>query len=274
MSGRAIVVTSGKGGVGKTTATANIGLGLASHDRKVVMIDGDIGLRNLDLILGVENRVVYNIVDVVSGRCQPRQALVKDKRISNLFLIPASQVDQKDAVSADQMRELSAQLKEEFDFVLIDCPAGIEQGFRNAVAAADEAIIVTTPDVSPVRDADRVIGLLQSSLGDPQLIINRMSMAMVRRGDMLDQQDVLDILAIQLLGIVPEDEAVIIAGNNFCPLVYITNQDDISVKDFFLPTTHAAPKVECTIPLLSGFVVFLTLTGRQQIFSNGQAFFV
>ena len=219
MGGRAIVVTSGKGGVGKTTATANIGLGLARHDRKVVMIDGDIGLRNLDLILGVENRVVYNIVDVVSGRCQPRQALVKDKRFSNLFLIPASQVDQKDAVSADQMRELSAQLKEEFDFVLIDCPAGIEQGFRNAVAAADEAIIVTTPDVSPVRDADRVIGLLPSSLGAPQLIINRMSMAMVRRGDMLDRQDVLDILAIQLLGIVPEDEAVIIAGNKGSPVV-------------------------------------------------------
>ena len=219
MSGRAIVVTSGKGGVGKTTATANIGLGLASHDRKVVVIDGDTGLRNLDLILGVENRVVYNIVDVVSGRCEPRQALVKDKRVSNLFLIPASQVDQKDAISADQMRELSAQLKEEFDFVLIDCPAGIEQGFRNAVAAADEAIIVTTPDVSPVRDADRVIGLLQSSLGDPQLIINRMSIDMVRRGDMLDQQDVLDILAVRLLGIVPEDQAVLIAGNKGSPVV-------------------------------------------------------
>ena len=219
MSGRAIVVTSGKGGVGKTTATANIGLGLASRDRKVVMIDGDIGLRNLDLILGVENRVVYNVVDVVSGRCQPRQALVKDKRIPSLFLIPASQVDQKEAIDADQMRELSAQLKEEFDFVLIDCPAGIEQGFRNAVAAADEAIVVTTPDVSPVRDADRVIGLLQSSLGEPQLIINRMSMDMVKRGEMLDQQDVLDILAVRLLGIVPEDEAVVIAGNKGTPVV-------------------------------------------------------
>ena len=219
MSGRAIVVTSGKGGVGKTTATANIGLGLASHERKVVMIDGDIGLRNLDLILGVENRVVYNLVDVVSGRCQPRQALVKDKRLPNLFLIPASQIDQKDAVNTDQMRELSAQLKEEFDFVLIDCPAGIEQGFRNAVAAADEAIVITTPDVSPVRDADRVIGLLQGSLGDPQLIINRMSMDLVKRGDMLDQQDVLDILAVRLLGIVPEDEAVLIAGNKGTPVV-------------------------------------------------------
>lgn len=219
MSGRAIVVTSGKGGVGKTTATANIGLGLASRERKVVMIDGDIGLRNLDLILGVENRVVYNLVDVVSGRCQLRQALVKDKRIPNLFLIPASQIDQKEAVNTDQMRDLSAQLKEEFDFVLIDCPAGIEQGFRNAVAAADEAIVVTTPDISPVRDADRVIGLLQSSLGDPQLIINRMSMDLVKRGDMLDQQDVLDILAVRLLGIVPEDEAVVIAGNKGIPVV-------------------------------------------------------
>ena len=219
MSGRAIVVTSGKGGVGKTTATANIGLGLASRDRKVVMIDGDIGLRNLDLILGVENRVVYNVVDVVTGRCQAKQALVKDKRTPNLFLIPASQVDQKEAINADQMRELSAELKEDFDFVLIDCPAGIEQGFRNAVAAADEAIVVTTPDVSPVRDADRVIGLLQSSLCEPQLIINRMSMDMVRRGDMLDQQDVLDILAVRLLGIVPEDEAVVIAGNKGSPVV-------------------------------------------------------
>ena len=219
MSGRAIVVTSGKGGVGKTTATANIGLGLASRDRKVVMIDGDIGLRNLDLILGVENRVVYNVVDVVTGRCQAKQALVKDKRTPNLFLITASQVDHKEAINADQMRELSAELKEDFDFVLIDCPAGIEQGFRNAVAAADEAIVVTTPDVSPVRDADRVIGLLQSSLCEPQLIINRMSMDMVRRGDMLDQQDVLDILAVRLLGIVPEDEAVVIAGNKGSPVV-------------------------------------------------------
>jgi septum site-determining protein MinD len=165
MSGRAIVITSGKGGVGKTTATANLGLGLAKNDRKVVLVDGDIGLRNLDIIMGLENRIVYHLIDVVRGRCQLRQALVKDKRFPHLALLPASQVDQKEAVNPDQMRELIAQLKEDFDFVLIDCPADIEQGFRNAVAGADEAIIITTPDVSPVRDADRVIGLLQQSLG-------------------------------------------------------------------------------------------------------------
>ncbi len=219
MSGRAIVITSGKGGVGKTTATANLGLGLAKNDRKVVLVDGDIGLRNLDIIMGLENRIVYHLVDVVRGRCQLRQALVKDKRFPHLALLPASQIDQKEAVNPDQMRELIAQLKEDFDFVLIDCPAGIEQGFRNAVAGADEAIIITTPDVSPVRDADRVIGLLQQSLGDPQLIINRMSTQMVRRGDMLDQQDVLDILAVHLLGIVPEDEEVVVAGNRGTPVV-------------------------------------------------------
>jgi len=219
MSGRAIVITSGKGGVGKTTATANLGLGLAKNDRKVALVDGDIGLRNLDIIMGLENRIVYHLIDVVRGRCQLRQALVKDKRFPHLALLPASQVDQKEAVNPDQMREVVAQLKEDFDFVLIDCPAGIEQGFRNAVAGADEAIVITTPDVSPVRDADRVIGLLQQSLGDPQLIINRMSTQMVQRGDMLDQQDVLDILAVHLLGIVPEDEEVLVAGNRGTPVV-------------------------------------------------------
>jgi septum site-determining protein MinD len=219
MSGRAIVITSGKGGVGKTTATANLGLGLARHDRKVVLVDGDIGLRNLDIIMGLENRIVYHLVDVVRGRCQVRQALVKDKRFPHLALLPASQVDQKEAINPEQMRELVAQLKEDFDFVLIDCPAGIEQGFRNAVAGADEAIVITTPDVSPVRDADRVIGLLQNSMGDPQLIINRMATEMVQRGDMLGQQDVLDILAVNLLGIVPEDDEVVVAGNRGAPVV-------------------------------------------------------
>ena len=219
MSGRVIVMTSGKGGVGKTTATANIGLGLAKHGRKTVLIDGDIGLRNLDIILGLENRIVYHLVDVVRGRCQVRQALVKDKRVPELSLLPASQVDQKDAVNPDQMRELVGQLKEDHDFILIDCPAGIEQGFRNAVAGADEGIVITTPDVSPVRDADRVIGLLQNELGNPQLIINRMSSDLVKRGDMLDQQDVLDILAVHLLGIVPEDEEVVVAGNRGAPVI-------------------------------------------------------
>ena len=219
MSGRAIVITSGKGGVGKTTTTANIGLGLAKHDRKVALVDADIGLRNLDIIMGLENRIVYHLVDVVRGRCKVRQALVKDKRFPQLSMLPASQIDQKESVTPEQMKDLMTQLKEDFDFVLIDCPAGIEQGFRNAVAGADEAIVVTTPDVSPVRDADRVIGLLQDSLGDPQLIINRMAMDMVKRGDMLNQQDVLDILAVRLLGIVPDDEEVVIAGNRGAPVV-------------------------------------------------------
>jgi len=219
MSGRAIVITSGKGGVGKTTTTANIGLGLAKHDRKVALVDADIGLRNLDIIMGLENRIVYHLVDVVRGRCQVRQALVKDKRFPHLSMLPASQIDQKESVTPEQMKDLMTQLKEDFDFVLIDCPAGIEQGFRNAVAGADEAIVVTTPDVSPVRDADRVIGLLQDSLGDPQLIINRMAVDMVKRGDMLNQQDVLDILAVRLLGIVPDDEEVVIAGNRGAPVV-------------------------------------------------------
>lgn len=219
MAGRAIVITSGKGGVGKTTATANLGIGLAKFDQKVVMIDADIGLRNLDIIMGLENRIVYHLVDVISGRCQVRQALVKDKRFPHLCLLPASQVDQKESVNPEQMRDLVGQLKEEFDFILIDCPAGIEQGFRNAVAGADEAIVVTTPDVSPVRDADRVIGLVQNTLGDPSLIINRMSMDMVKRGDMLNQQDVLDILAVRLLGIIPEDDEVVVAGNRGTPVI-------------------------------------------------------
>ncbi len=219
MGGRAIVVTSGKGGVGKTTATANIGLGLAKADRKVVMIDGDIGLRNLDLIMGLENRIVYHLLDVVRGRCQVRQALIKDKRFPNLSLLPASQVDQKEDINPEQMRDLTSQLKEEFDFVLIDCPAGIEQGFRNAIAGADEAILITTPEVSPVRDADRVIGLVQHSVGDPQLIINRMNTEMVKKEQMLNQNDVLEILAVPLLGIVPEDEEVVVAGNCGSPVV-------------------------------------------------------
>jgi len=219
MSGRAIVITSGKGGVGKTTTAANIGLGLAKHGRKVALVDADIGLRNLDIIMGLENRIVYHLVDVIRGRCQVRQALVKDKRFPQLSMLPASQIDQKESVTPEQMKDVTAQLKEDFDFVLIDCPAGIEQGFRNAVAGADEAIVVTTPDVSPVRDADRVIGLLQNSLGDPQLIINRIAMDMVKRGDMLNQQDVLDILAVRLLGLVPDDEEVVIAGNRGAPVI-------------------------------------------------------
>jgi septum site-determining protein MinD len=259
MSGRAVVITSGKGGVGKTTATANIGIGLAKHARKIVMVDGDIGLRNLDIIMGLENRIVYHLVDVVRGRCQIRQALVKDKRFPHLALLPASQVDQKEAITPEQMRDLMAQLKEEFDFVLIDCPAGIEQGFRNAVAGADEAIVITTPDVSPVRDADRVIGLLQNALGDPQLIINRMSTDMVKRGDMLDQQDVLDILAVRLLGIVPEDDEVVVAGNRGAPVVL--NEKSRSGQAFDRIVRRILGE-EVPIPELNGHGGFMHRLGK------------
>lgn len=218
--GEAIVITSGKGGVGKTTTTANLGAALVQRGKRVALVDADIGLRNLDVVLGLENRIVYDLVDVVEGFCRLRQALIKDKRFEGLYLLPASQTRDKNAVSPQQMRELVGQLKEEFDFVLIDCPAGIEQGFRNAVAGADTAIVVTTPEVSAVRDADRVIGLLEAEdLRSSRLIVNRLRPAMVRRGDMMDVEDIIEILAVDLLGIVPEDEQIIVTTNRGEPAV-------------------------------------------------------
>lgn len=220
MSGIIIVVTSGKGGVGKTTATANIGTGLAIRGRKVVLIDADIGLRNLDVVMGLENRIVYDLVNVVEKTCKIKQALIKDKRFENLFLLPAAQTREKDAVKPDQMRELCEELRKEYDYIIIDCPAGIEQGFKNAIAGADQAIIVTTPDVSSVRDADRIIGLLQANeIPAPRLIINRVRPQMVRKGDMMDIDDVNDILAIELLGVVPDDETIIVSTNRGEPSV-------------------------------------------------------
>lgn len=220
MSGRVLVVTSGKGGVGKTTATANIGAGLALRNRKVVLIDADIGLRNLDVVMGLENRIVYDLVNVVEKTCKIKQALIKDKRFENLFLLPAAQTREKDAVKPEQMKELCEELRKEFDYIIIDCPAGIEQGFRNAIAGADQAIIVTTPDVSAVRDADRIIGLLQANeIPAPRLIVNRVRQQMVRKGDMMDIDDVNDILAIELLGVVPDDESVIVSTNRGEPSV-------------------------------------------------------
>lgn len=220
MSGRVFVVTSGKGGVGKTTATANIGAGLALRNRKVVLIDADIGLRNLDVVMGLENRIVYDLVNVVEKTCKTKQALIKDKRFENLFLLPAAQTREKDAVKPEQMKELCEELRKEFDYIIIDCPAGIEQGFRNAIAGADQAIIVTTPDVSAVRDADRIIGLLQANeIPAPRLIVNRVRQQMVRKGDMMDIDDVNDILAIELLGVVPDDESVIVSTNRGEPSV-------------------------------------------------------
>ncbi len=215
------VVTSGKGGVGKTTTTANLGAALAQRERKVAVIDADIGLRNLDVIMGLENRIVFTLVDVVHGKCHYRKALIKDRRTPALHLLPASQTDDKDAVTPAQMKALVDEMREEFDFIFIDCPAGIEQGFRNSIAGADEALIVTTPEVSAIRDADRVIGLLQAEGIGARLIINRISPEMVRRGDMLGQQDVLDILAIDLLGVIPQDEQIIIATNNGTPVVLV-----------------------------------------------------
>ena len=222
--GTVIVVTSGKGGVGKTTAVANIGTALAQMGKRVVMVDTDIGLRNLDVVVGLENRIVYNLVDVVRGRCRLRQALVKDKHLDNLYLLPAAQTEDKSAVTAEQMVGLCRELKEDWDFVLIDCPAGIEQGFINAVAGAEEAIVVTTPEVAAVRDADRVIGLLESrGLKDPQLIINRIRPDMVRRGDMMDMDDILDILAVRLLGVIPEDDHIVVSTNRGEPAVWDKN---------------------------------------------------
>lgn len=215
-----IVITSGKGGVGKTTTTANIGTALALHGKKVVLLDADIGLRNLDVVMGLENRIVYDLVDVVEGICRLKQALIKDKRYDGLYLLPAAQTRDKTAVTPEQMQKLCLDLKQEFDYILIDCPAGIEQGFKNAIAGADRAIVVTVPEVSAVRDADRVIGLLAASnLDEPQLIINRLKIDMVRRGDMMSIDDTLDILGVSLLGVVPDDENIVISTNRGEPAV-------------------------------------------------------
>ena len=215
-----IVVTSGKGGVGKTTTVANLGAGLCQAGKKVVLIDTDIGLRNLDVVLGLENRIVYDLVDVVEGTCRLKQALIKDKRYDGLFLIPAAQTRDKMAVNPEQMKKLVAELEQEFDYVLIDCPAGIEQGFKNAIAGAKSAIVVTVPEVSAVRDADRIIGLLSAAgIDDCRLLVNRMRADMVRRGDMLALDDTLDILGIELIGVVPEDEKIIRSSNMGEPIV-------------------------------------------------------
>lgn len=214
-----IVVTSGKGGVGKTTTVANIGTGLAQLDKKVVLVDTDIGLRNLDVVLGLENRIVYNLVDVIEGNCRMKQALIKDKRYSSMFLLPSAQTRDKSSVSPEQMKKLCDELAQEFDFIILDCPAGIEQGFRNAIAGASKALVVTTPEVSAIRDADRIIGLLEAEeLKDIHLIINRLRVDMVKRGDMMSVDDVVDILAVPLIGTIPDDETVVVATNQGEPL--------------------------------------------------------
>ena len=216
-----IVITSGKGGVGKTTTTANVGTGLAKLGKKVVLIDTDIGLRNLDVVMGLENRIVYNLVDVIEGNCRIKQALIKDKRCPSLYLLPSAQTRDKTSVNEEQMRKLVQDLKAEgFDYILLDCPAGIEQGFKNAIAAADRALVVTTPEVSAIRDADRIIGLLEANdLKKSHLIVNRIRMDMVKKGDMMSMDDVVEILAIDIIGVVPDDENIVISTNQGEPLV-------------------------------------------------------
>ncbi len=215
-----IVVTSGKGGVGKTTTTANVGTGLAALGKKVVMIDTDIGLRNLDVVMGLENRIVYNLVDVIEGNCRIKQALIKDKRYHSLYLMPSAQTRDKTAVTPEQMIKLTNHLREQFDYIILDCPAGIEQGFKNAIAGADRALVVTTPEVSAIRDADRIIGLLEANeFKQIDLIINRLRIDMIKRGDMMSIDDVVDILSIPLIGAIPDDENVVIATNQGEPLV-------------------------------------------------------
>jgi septum site-determining protein MinD len=220
MGARVLTVTSGKGGVGKTTATANLAVALAQLNKRVVCIDADIGLRNLDVVMGLENRIVYDLVDVVEGRCKLRQAMVKDKRLPDLYLLPAAQTRDKTAVSPQDMVALTQQLRDDYDFIVIDSPAGIEWGFRNALAPADEVIVVTNPEAPAVRDADRIIGLVEAEERTipVSLVINRAKPDMIRKGDMLSVNDVLEILSIKLLGVIPEDEQILISSNRGSPL--------------------------------------------------------
>jgi septum site-determining protein MinD len=231
MSGRRIVVTSGKGGVGKTTTTANVGAALAKRGHSVVLVDTDIGLRNLDLVLGVEKRIVFDLVEVVEGRCQLRQALIKDKRFPSLSMLPAAQTREKEAVSEEAMASVIAELAETVEYVIVDCPAGIEHGFRAAIAGALEAIVVTTPEVSAIRDADRVVGKLKEAKKPFRLIVNRVRPEMVKSGDMLSVDDVCSVLSADLLGVVPDDEEVIDTTNRGEPIVLDETQRLAAIYD-------------------------------------------
>lgn len=246
--GEVIVITSGKGGVGKTTTTANVGAALALKGKKVALIDTDIGLRNLDVVMGLENRIVYDIVDVVEEKCKLRQALIKDKRFNELFLLPAAQTRDKSAVNEEQMRELISKLKEEFDYILIDCPAGIEQGFKNAIAGANRAIVVTTAEISAIRDADRIVGLLEASeIKNPELVVNRIRPTMIKKGEMMDVDDIVDLLSIDLIGVVPDDEYIITQTNKGEPVV--TNHKAPSGKAYMeIARRILGENVDVTIP--------------------------
>ena len=240
-----IVVTSGKGGVGKTTSTANIGAGLARMNKKVVLVDTDIGLRNLDVVMGLENRIIYNLVDVIEGTCRLKQALIRDKHYPGLYLLPSAQTRDKSAVMPEQMIKLADGLKDIFDYVILDCPAGIEQGFKNAIAAAGRAIVVTTPEVSSIRDADRIIGLLEhAGIKKIDLVVNRIRMDMVKRGEMMSVEYVLDILAVNLLGAIPDDENIVIAANHGEPVI---GSDSLSGQAYMNIARRIAGE---TVPLL------------------------
>ena len=260
--GEVIVITSGKGGVGKTTTTANLGVALALRNKKVALVDTDIGLRNLDVVMGLENRIVYDIVDVVEEKCKLRQALIKDKRFNELFLLPAAQTRDKSAVNEEQMKELIGKLKDEFDYILIDCPAGIEQGFKNAIAGADRAVIVTTAEISAIRDADRIIGLLEASeIKNPELIINRIRPAMVKKGEMMDVDDIVDLLSIDLIGVVPDDEYIITQTNKGEPVV-IKDKSPSGKAYLEIARRILGENVDVTIP-----------TKKEGLFSKMKGFF-
>jgi septum site-determining protein MinD len=222
MPAKVFVITSGKGGVGKSTTTANIGTALAKLGKKVLLIDADIGLRNLDMLLGLENRIVYDILDVVEGRATPEKAFVRDKRGLPLYLLPANQTKNKDAISEEQMLNLVNDLREnyDFDYILIDSPAGIEQGFKNASAPADAALVVVNPEVSSVRDADRVIGLLENmGKNEVYLVINRINWKKVKKGEMLSVKDIEEILKTPIIGVVPDEDKLVDFTNRGTPIV-------------------------------------------------------
>ena len=257
-----IVITSGKGGVGKTTTVANIGTGLAAMGKRVAVVDTDIGLRNLDVVMGLENRIVYNLVDVINGSCRLKQALIRDRRHQDLYLLPSAQTKDKTAVSPEQMIKLTDDLREEFDYVLLDCPAGIEQGFQNAIAGADRALVITTPEVSAIRDADRIVGLLDAhGLKDHEdLIVNRIRMDMVNRGEMMSINDVNDILQLNVIGAVPDDENIVVATNKGQPLV----GDDTMAGQAYMNICHR---------IIGEEVPFLDLNGKGGFFKKLSALF-
>ena len=263
MTGRVIVITSGKGGLGKTTTSANIGTALAKLGNKVVLIDTDIGLRNLDLLLGLENRIVYTIVDVVEGRCKLKQALVKDKKNPNLSLLAAAQTRDKTSVTAEQLKDICEELQKKNDFILVDCPAGIEQGFQNAIAGASEAIVVTTPEMSAVRDADRIIGLLESKeeIKSYKLLINRVRPQLIEQNDMMIVDDVVEILSCDLIGVIPEDTGINTSTNKGEPIV---NDEEALAGKAYRNVAHR---------IMGEDVPLLDLTVKESFFDKIKNFF-